>query len=89
MWSLHQCRSNETSSTISASTREAAAPFSRPFDEATTANDVAIAIHAALVDVGLTPQAIRKIGCALISVSRSTERSSDASTARQPRGEKQ
>ena len=63
-------------------------PLQPPFDEATTANDVAIAIHAALVDVGLTPQAIRKVGCALISVSRSTERSSDVSTARQPRGEK-
>ena len=63
-------------------------PLPFPFDEATTANDVAIAIHAALVDVGLTPQAIRKVGCALISVSRSTERSRDASTARQPRGEK-
>ena len=63
-------------------------PLPFPFDEATTANDVAIAIHAALVDVGLTPQAIRKIGCALISVSRSTERSRDTSTARQARGEK-
>ena len=63
-------------------------PLQPPFDEATTANDVAIAIHAVLLDVGLTPQAIRKIGCALISVSRSTERSRDASTARQPRGEK-
>ena len=40
-------------------------PLPFPFDGATTANDVAIAIHAALVDVGLTPQAIRKIGCAL------------------------
>ena len=59
-----------------------------PFDEATTANDVAIAIHAALVDVGLTPQAIRKVGCALISVSRSTKRSRDASTTPQARGEK-
>jgi len=58
-----------------------------PFDEATTANDVAIAIHAALLDAGLTPQAIRKVGCALIGVSRSTERSSDVSTARQARGE--
>jgi len=63
-------------------------PLPFPFDETTTANDVAIAIHAALVDVGLTPQAIRKVGCALISVSRSTERSSNASTARHTRGEK-
>ena len=63
-------------------------PLQPPFDGATTANDVAIAIKAALLDVGLTPQAIRKVGCALISVSRSTERSRDASTTRQPRGEK-
>ena len=63
-------------------------PLPFPFDEATTASDVAIAINAALVDVGLTPQAIRKVGCALISVSRSTERSRDASTAPQARGEK-
>jgi hypothetical protein len=63
-------------------------PLQPPFDEATTASDVAIAIHAVLLDVGLTPQAIGKIGCALISVSRSTERSSNGSTARQARGEK-
>jgi len=64
-------------------------PLQPPFDEPTTASDVAIAIHAALVDAGLTPQAIRKVGCALIGVSRSTERSSNASTTRQARGEKQ
>ena len=86
MWSLHQCRQrDEFGNSAGMRARGAHSP---PFDEATTANDVAIAIHAALVDVGLTPQAIRKVGCALISVSRSTERSRDASTARQARGEK-
>jgi len=59
-----------------------------PFDEPTTANDVAIAIHAALVDVGLSAKAIRKVGCALLGVSLGTERRCDASTARQARGEK-
>jgi len=58
-----------------------------PFDEA-TANDVATAIHAVLVDVGLTPQAIRKVGCALLTVSLGTERCRDASHARHTRGEK-
>ena len=79
---------NEDKFGISVRMPARAAHCQPPFDEATTANDVAIAIHAALVDVGLTPQAIRKVGCALISVSRSTERSRDASTARQARGEK-
>ena len=65
-----------------------AAHCQRPFDGDATASDVAIAIHAALVDVGLTPQAIRKVGCALLGVSLGTERRCDASTARQPRGEK-
>ena len=63
-------------------------PLQPPFDGATTANDVAIAINAALLDVGLTPQAIRKVGCALISVSRSAKRSRDASTTPQAQGEK-
>jgi hypothetical protein len=61
-------------------------PLQPPFDEATTASDVAIAIHAALDDVGLSAKAICRVGCALISVSRSTERSSDASTAQEARG---
>jgi hypothetical protein len=58
-----------------------------PFDEA-SASDVAIAIHVALVEVGLSAKAIRKVGCALLGVSLGTERRCDASTARQPRGEK-
>ena len=58
-----------------------------PFDEA-SARDVATAIHAVLVDVGLSAKAIRKIGCALLSVSLGTERCCDASNARQARGEK-
>jgi len=59
-----------------------------PFDGDATASDVAIAIHAALVDVGLTPQAIRKVGCALLGVSLGTEHRCDASHARHTRGEK-
>jgi len=61
-----------------------ALPF--PFDEATTASDVAIAIHAALNEVGLSAKAIRRVGCALISVSRSTKRGCGAPHARQARG---
>jgi hypothetical protein len=34
-----------------------------------SARHVAAAIHAALTEVGLTPQAIRMVGCALLSVS--------------------
>ena len=37
-------------------------PLQPPFDEPTTASDVAIAIHAVLVEVGLSPAAIRNVG---------------------------
>ncbi len=57
-------------------------PLRPPFDEPTTASDVAVAIQAALVEMGLSLKAIRKIGCALLSVSRGVERSSDARTGR-------
>jgi hypothetical protein len=47
-------------------------PLRPPFDEPTTARDIAIAIRAALVEAGLTPHAIRKVACTLLSVSRSS-----------------
>ena len=54
-------------------------PLRPPFDPPTTARDVAMAIQAALVEVGLSPSAIRKIGCVLLSVSRHSDCRSDSS----------
>jgi hypothetical protein len=63
-------------------------PLRPPFDEPTTATDVAIAIHAVLVEVGLSPAAIRNVGRSLISVSRIDEcGGDDAAHARETRGE--
>jgi hypothetical protein len=63
-------------------------PLRSPFDEPTTATDVAIAIHAVLVEAGLSPATIRNIGRSLINVSRIDERGDDdASHARETRGE--
>jgi hypothetical protein len=44
------------------------APLPHPFTEA-TARDVACGIHAALVEVGLSPSAIKRVGATLIGLS--------------------
>ena len=63
-------------------------PLRPPFDEPTTATDVAIAIHAALAEVGLSPTAIRNVGRSLINVSRIDKcGGDDAAHARETRGE--
>lgn len=41
-----------------------------PYAKPPTIRDVAFAIHAALVEVGLPPHALRKVGCVLLSLNR-------------------
>ena len=51
----------------------AGGPLPAPFGDDATARDVAVMINAVLAESGLTPNAIRKVAVALLSVSRGTE----------------
>ena len=59
------------------------APLPPPFREA---REAAWAIYDDLTEVGLSPQAIRKVACALLGVSPNRNRSCNRMHARQTRG---
>lgn len=60
--------------------RRTGAPLPPPFTDA-SARDVACGIHAALIEVGLTPPEICEVACVLITLSGIDERG-DASAVR-------